>query len=55
LGNLEFETVKYGHESCGTWTWKWICWWGPAAIVNDRPGLSLERVLHINKTATVWQ
>jgi hypothetical protein len=20
LGNLEFETVKYGHESCGTWT-----------------------------------
>jgi hypothetical protein len=42
-GSLESETVKYGHKSQGTGTWKLLCWRGPAAIVNDRPVLSSER------------
>jgi hypothetical protein len=46
LGSLESETVKCGHESCRTWTWEWLCWWGPAAILNGRPILSSERMLH---------
>jgi hypothetical protein len=45
-GNLKSETVKCGHESCGTWTWEWMRWWGPAAIINDKPILSSERMLH---------
>jgi hypothetical protein len=45
-GRLESDTVKCGHESRGTRTWEWLCWPGPAAIVNDRPVLSSERVLH---------
>jgi hypothetical protein len=49
-GNLESETVKYGHESYGTLRWR-----GPAAIVNDRPVLSSERAPQINKPATVRQ
>jgi hypothetical protein len=44
-GSLESETVKYGHESCGTRTWEWIYWRGPAGVVNDQPILSLERML----------
>jgi hypothetical protein len=40
-GSLEYETVKYGHES--------------AAIENDRPVLSSEREPHINKPATVCE
>jgi hypothetical protein len=54
-GNLKFETVKYGHESHGTWIREWLRWRVPAAIVNDRPVLSWERAPHINKPATVWQ
>jgi hypothetical protein len=46
LGSLESETVKCGHESRGTRTWEWVRWRGPAAIVNDRPMLSSERMLH---------
>jgi hypothetical protein len=36
-GSLESETVKYGHESCGTETWEWLYWQGPASIVNGKP------------------
>jgi hypothetical protein len=54
-GSLESETVKYGHESYGTRTRKWLRWRGPAGIVNDRPGLSLERAPEINKHAIVRQ
>jgi hypothetical protein len=54
-GSLESETVKYGHESHGTRTRKWLRWRGPAAIVNDRPVLSSERAPQMNKPATVWQ
>jgi hypothetical protein len=44
--SLESETVKYGHESRRTRTQEWVCWWGPAATVNDKPILSSERMLH---------
>jgi hypothetical protein len=54
-GSLEYETVKYGHEFYGTRTRTWLRWRGPAAIVNDRPVLSSERVSQINKHATVRQ
>jgi hypothetical protein len=54
-GSLESETVKYGQEIQGTRTQKWLRWRGPGAFVKDRPVLSLERVPHINKLATVWQ
>jgi hypothetical protein len=54
-GNLDSETVKNGRESYGTRTREWLRWRLPAAIVNDRPVLSLERAPHINKPATVWQ
>jgi hypothetical protein len=50
-GSLESETVKYDQESHRTWTRKWLCWKGPAAVVNDRPILSSERAPHINKPA----
>jgi hypothetical protein len=53
--NLSLWTVKYGHESYGTRTRKWLSWRGPGEIVNDRPVLSSERAPHINKSATVWQ
>jgi hypothetical protein len=46
LGSLESETVKYGHESCGARTWEWMLWRGPTAIINDKPILSSERMLH---------
>jgi hypothetical protein len=36
-GSLESETVKYGNESHGSRTRKWLRWRGPGAIVNDRP------------------
>jgi hypothetical protein len=52
-GSLESETVKYGHKSHGTGTREWLRWRGPAATVNDRPVLSLERERHIKKPATV--
>jgi hypothetical protein len=54
-GNLESETVKYGHESYGTWTRKWLRWRGPVAIANGRPVLSSEMAPQINKPATVRQ
>jgi hypothetical protein len=44
LGSVESETVKYGYESRGTRTRKWLHWRGPAAIVNDKPILSVERL-----------
>jgi hypothetical protein len=61
-GSLESETVKYGHESHGTRTPEWMRWRGPAAIVNDRPILSSERMLRkecerrcsIEKKKTFW-
>jgi hypothetical protein len=52
-GSLKSETVKYGHESYGTQTQKWLRWRGPVAIANDRPVLSSEREPQINKPATV--
>jgi hypothetical protein len=51
--SLESEIEKYGRESLGTRTREWLLWGGPAAIVNDRPVLSSERALHINKHANV--
>jgi hypothetical protein len=54
-GSLESETVRYGHESYGTWTLELLRFRGPAAIVNDRPVLSSDRASHINKPTTVWQ
>jgi hypothetical protein len=54
-GSLKSETVKYGLKSYGTRTQKWLCWRGPAAIVNDRLILSSERAPQINKPATVRQ
>jgi hypothetical protein len=50
--SLEYETVKYGHESRGTRTQELLRWRGPAAIVNGRPVLSSEIAPHINKPAT---
>jgi hypothetical protein len=52
-GSLESETVKYGHESYGTRTQKWLRWRVPVAIANGRPVLSSERAPQINKPATV--
>jgi hypothetical protein len=37
--------VKCGRESRRTWTWEWLRWWGPAAIVYDRPILSSKGML----------
>jgi hypothetical protein len=54
-GSLKSETVKYGHESYGTRTRKWLRWRGPAAIVTDRSVLSSERAPQNNKPATVRQ
>jgi hypothetical protein len=54
-GDREFETVKHGHEPCGTLIPEWLRWRGPAAIVNDRPVLSSDRAPHMDKPATVWQ
>jgi hypothetical protein len=45
-GSLESGTVKCGHESRGTRTWEWLRWRKPAAIVNDRPIHSSERMSH---------
>jgi hypothetical protein len=47
-GSPESETVKYGCESQGTWTREWLCWRGPAAIVNDRTVLSSEHPTSTN-------
>jgi hypothetical protein len=45
-GSLESENLKCAHESHGTRTGKWLRWREPTAIVNDRPILSSERMLH---------
>jgi hypothetical protein len=45
-GSLESETVKYGRDLHGTRTQEWMRWRGPAAVVNDRPILSSERMLY---------
>jgi hypothetical protein len=55
--SIESETVKYGRErreSHGTRIQEWLRWRRPAAIVNDRPFLSSERALYINKPAAAW-
>jgi hypothetical protein len=44
--NLESEAVIWGYESRGIRIWEWLRWRGPAEIVNDRPILSSERMLH---------
>jgi hypothetical protein len=46
VGRVSNLTVKCGHESRWTRTWEWLRWRGLAAIVNDRPILSSERMLH---------
>jgi hypothetical protein len=53
-GSLKSERVNYGHESQGTRSRERLRWRRPAAIVNDRPVLSSERVPHKNKTVTVY-
>jgi hypothetical protein len=45
-GSLESETVKYGSESHGIRSRECMLWRRPAAIVNYRPILSLERMLY---------
>jgi hypothetical protein len=55
IPSLKSVTVKYGHESHGTWTREWLCWRGPAAVLNNRLVFSSERAPHINKPATVLQ
>jgi hypothetical protein len=52
-GSLKSETVKYDHESHETRTREWQRWRAPAVVVNDRPVLSSQRALHINKPVTV--
>jgi hypothetical protein len=54
------KTVKYGHESRGTRTRKWLPWRVPGAIENDRPVLSSEpptstnpQMSHSNKNLVV--
>jgi hypothetical protein len=46
MGSLECQTVKYGREYHGTRIREWMPWRGQAAIVNDRPILSSERMLY---------
>jgi hypothetical protein len=56
VGNLESDTVKCGHESLGTRTWEWLRWRGSTAIVNDRPILSSEGMLHKTITTSLsWK
>jgi hypothetical protein len=43
--SLEFETVKYGHESRGSRTWEWLRWRVPAAIPYYRFILPSGRML----------
>jgi hypothetical protein len=54
LGNLESETVKYVKESRGSRTWEWLRWRGLADIINDRPSLSSERMLHKDYNCKIW-
>jgi hypothetical protein len=43
-----WESRVWGSKmwSCGTHTWEWLRWRGPAAIVNNRRILSSQRMLH---------
>jgi hypothetical protein len=52
-GSLESETVKYDHDSQGTWTRERLRWRGPSTYIKDRHVLSPERVPLKNKTVTV--
>jgi hypothetical protein len=45
-GSLKSETVRYGHESKGTWTRERLRWRGPAAYTKEKPVLSSERAPH---------
>jgi hypothetical protein len=53
IGGVSNEIVNYSHEFCRTWTWQWLLWQGPEAIVqvSYRPILSSERASHIKKPA----
>jgi hypothetical protein len=51
-GSLESERVKYGHESHGTQTREWLR--KPAAIINDRPILSPDRMLQKDCDRKGW-
>jgi hypothetical protein len=51
--SLESETVKCGHEFRGTWTYEWLRWREPAAIANERPILSSDRILHKDYNASI--
>jgi hypothetical protein len=55
VGGVSNETVKYGHEFCGTSTQESLLWQGPEAIVqvNYRTILLSERVPHFKKPAIV--
>jgi hypothetical protein len=55
MGRFKSETVKYGHESHRTQTRKWLHCRGLAAIVNNKPVLSSETVVLINRPVTVIQ
>jgi hypothetical protein len=52
---LEVKGVSNLRQKIWSRVQEWLCWREPAAIVNVRPVLSLERTQHKNKTATVWQ
>jgi hypothetical protein len=45
-GSLESRTIKCGHEFRRTRTWEWLCWRGPAAVINDRLIISSKRMLY---------
>jgi heme/copper-type cytochrome/quinol oxidase subunit 2 len=44
--SVECEEVKCGRECRRTRTWEWLRWREPAAILNERPILLSERILH---------
>jgi hypothetical protein len=53
-GSLESETVKCGHEAHGIWTWEWLCWQGPAAILTTDPS-SCQRGCYVRIMTTTVQ
>jgi hypothetical protein len=57
VAGVSNETVKYGHEFCGTWTQRVTALARPRSncTVNYRPVLSSERAHHIKKPTTVRQ
>jgi hypothetical protein len=52
--SLESERVKRDRESRWTRTWEWLRWRGPAAIANDIPIISSERVLRKDYNRNCW-